>query len=124
MSIKHFLDRLELPALSDDNKETLEDTITKKEVTEARNLFASEKSSGHEGFHIEFFKAFHPTLIDPMFTMFDYAIEMGSTLSHWSRCNLLFYLSQARILNFVVHSYLFQYFEVNIFFSKNPSSMT
>lgn len=77
VSIQHFLDKLVLPTLSDDKKERLEGSITKEEVMKALTLLASGKSPGHDGFLMEFFKTFIPKLIEPMISMFNYAIETG-----------------------------------------------
>lgn len=46
----YFLDKLVLPTLSDDKKETLEGSITKEEVMKALTSLASGKSPGHDRF--------------------------------------------------------------------------
>ncbi len=68
---------MKYPALSDDNKKTLEGTITKEEVIKALHLLAFGKSSGHDSFSVEFLKAFLSKLVDPMLTMFNYATKTG-----------------------------------------------
>lgn len=71
INIEQFLDKLDLPVISDCNKETLEGSITKEEVTKALSLLASGKSPGHDGFPMEFFKVFCPKLLKPMLVMFN-----------------------------------------------------
>lgn len=72
-----FLDGLAILRVAAKTRDNLEADITKQEVLDAIGKLSGGKSLGPDGFPMDFYKAFAPSLITPLMDMFKHAIEMN-----------------------------------------------
>jgi hypothetical protein len=69
------LNKLNVQTLTDEDRKHLEEDITSEEIRESIFNTAGGKSPGLDGFPIDFYRSFLPKLIEPLCSMFNYAIE-------------------------------------------------
>lgn len=72
-----FLDRLDLPYLSDDQKEALNRPISKEEVLDVIKNLKGGKAPGPDGFGADFYKAFGGLLVDHLTNMYLDSFDKG-----------------------------------------------
>ncbi len=77
-SMDNFLNGLNIPTLSTDNKMKLEEPITKEEIAAAILCLQSGKSPGPDGFPAEFFKAFSPLLTSHLSAVLSDSFKQGN----------------------------------------------
>ncbi len=78
ISMDNFLNSLNIPTLSTDNKMKLEEPITKEEIAAAILCLQSGKSPGPDGFPAQFFKAFSPLLSSHLSAVLSDSFEQGN----------------------------------------------
>uniref|UniRef100_A0AAR2IUZ9 Reverse transcriptase domain-containing protein n=1 Tax=Pygocentrus nattereri TaxID=42514 RepID=A0AAR2IUZ9_PYGNA len=70
-----WLEDLNLPKLSDEACEALNADITAEEILEAIKSFPNGKSSGPDGFGMEWYKTFHKQLTPLLLRMFKHSFD-------------------------------------------------
>ena len=72
-----FTSELNLPKISDDEREMLEGLLSFEECKEALKCLNDNKSPGEDGFTVEFFKCFFNVIASDLVESFNYAHEKG-----------------------------------------------
>lgn len=72
-----FLKSLKLSKLTEEERGTLDQPITKGEILSALACLQSGKSPGIDGYTVEFYKKFQQHLIGPLMEMYAYIIDKG-----------------------------------------------
>ena len=72
-----FLDQLDIPTITDQDKTELDKLFTVKEMLEAVQNMRSGKTPGPDGIPIEIYKLFPEKLLPPLLEMFEEAYESG-----------------------------------------------
>ena len=89
--LETFFSKINLPTLSNEDRENLERPISQAEILAAINNMASGKAPGDDGFSINFFKTFSSKLVDKLQRVFNEAKENGHLpdSSHFSLITVL-----------------------------------
>ena len=75
--MSEFFTALDVPAISEDNRQMLDSPLQLNEVTEAIKLMNNNKSPGPNGFPVEFFKTFIEKLAPLLLRMFTQSLQQG-----------------------------------------------
>ena len=73
-----FLGSVRLPQVPEDQRETLEGTISLQEIKRAIRVLPRGHSPGGDGLPVEFYTTYEDTLAPPLHNLFAVAREMGS----------------------------------------------
>ena len=73
--INDFIEHLEIPKLTDEERDSIEGPITLMECKTVLDIFQANKTSGEDGFTVEFYKFFIELLGEDMVTSFNAAYD-------------------------------------------------
>ena len=73
--INDFIEHLEIPKLTDEARDSIEGPITLMECKTVLDIFQANKTSGEDGFTVEFYKFFIELLGEDMVTSFNAAYD-------------------------------------------------
>ena len=68
---------LDIPKLSEDEKDNLENPLSKKEIFSVIKSMKMNKSPGFDGLPIEFFMVFWPDISDVLLDAYNYSLQNG-----------------------------------------------
>lgn len=65
-----FLDKSNIPKISEKHKNTLDKQLSIAEISEARSTLQAVKTAGLDGLPIDFYKQFKDKLVTPLYNMY------------------------------------------------------
>ncbi len=72
-----FLNDLNVPKLSEEESKTLDEEITKQEITDAIGSMHARKAAGLDGIPIDLYKTFQSKLLTPLLEVFQESFRNG-----------------------------------------------
>ena len=81
---KSLFDKLNIPKLCEDQKQSLETPLSKQEVYDVIKSMKLNKTPGFDGIPVEFYIVFWPDIWDMLLSSFNYSLQKGM-LSHSQR---------------------------------------
>ena len=91
-----YLDELDLPSIGEVQNAKITSAITVDEVTDAISSFKNGKSSGSDGFSIEFYKTFREELAPILVTSFNWTLKEHKIPPSWSEAVISLIYKQGR----------------------------
>ena len=74
---EEVLDDIDIPKLSDDYKQILDQPFSKKELYDSLVSMKQNKTPGYDGFPVEFYIVFWPDISDLLFNSYKFYIDNG-----------------------------------------------
>ena len=72
---EEFLDKIDIPKLSEEYQQILDQPFSKKELYDSLISMKQNKTPGYDGFPVEFYTVFWPDISDLLFNSYKFSID-------------------------------------------------